>query len=109
VKVEPESVVGVSVTRVPLRNGVEQIDPLVPQARPTGEEVIVPDPVGRRERVKLAGNDLMAQILYAPDCDVRKKSSHTGTLIPLPSAYPVGIKSRGLIANIKAHGFNVLI
>ncbi len=50
-KVEPESVAGVRVMRVPLRNGEEQVDPLVPQEIPTGDEEIVPDPVGTTERV----------------------------------------------------------
>lgn len=50
-KVEPESATGVRVTMVPLENNVEQVDPLVPQEIPAGEDVRVPDPVGTTERV----------------------------------------------------------
>ena len=50
-KREPESTVGVRVTRVPLRNSAEHVDPLVPQEIPTGDDERVPDPVGVTERV----------------------------------------------------------
>ncbi len=55
VKREPESATGVRVTVVPLRNGEEQDDPLVPHEIPAGEDVRVPDPVGTTERVWLVG------------------------------------------------------
>ncbi len=50
-KVEPESATGVRVTTVPLKKIAEQVDPLVPQEIPAGDEVIIPDPVGTTERV----------------------------------------------------------
>ncbi len=50
-KVEPESATGVRVMRDPLRNGVEQEDPLVPQEIPAGDEEMIPEPVGVTERV----------------------------------------------------------
>ncbi len=50
-KREPESEVGVRVTTVPLRKSAEQVDPLVPQVMPTGDEEMVPEPVGMTERV----------------------------------------------------------
>ncbi len=50
-KREPESATEVRVMRDPLRNEVEQVDPLVPQEIPAGDEEMVPDPVGITERV----------------------------------------------------------
>ena len=35
---------------VPVENRAEQVDPLVPQEIPAGEDVRVPDPVGTTER-----------------------------------------------------------
>ncbi len=49
-KVEPESATGVRVTTVPLEKSAEQVDPLVQQEIPTGDEERVPDPVGTTER-----------------------------------------------------------
>ncbi len=60
-KREPESEIGVRVMVVPVENGAEQVDPLVPQEIPTGDEEMVPHIIGVMERVRLIGVTISGQ------------------------------------------------